>query len=117
MKWVVALAALLCAAPSAPKEAAPKWSGETPPARFQRTGLVPVVFVPPHQIARACAPVGEVPDDLVIVACTRNVQIGARVLRVVVMPDPCAAADVDPYAQIMCHEVAHLLGGWRHETE
>lgn len=116
LKWTLAIAALLTAAPSTPQEAQPKWSDATPPARFQATGFVPVLFVPPAMIQQACAPVGGPPEGLVVVACTRMVTVDGKDVRIVVMPDPCAFADVDPFAQVQCHENAHYLSNWRHEA-
>jgi hypothetical protein len=116
MKSLIAVAALLLAAPSALADepiAQPKWSSATPPPRWQRVGLVPVLFVNPADIPIFCSPIGTPPKGSYIVACTAQVQ-GHWV---VVMPNPCVIANVDWYAQVQCHETAHLLGGWRHEAE
>lgn len=119
MKHYVALAALLCAAPSTPQATTlqPKWSSAIPPVKYQRTGLVPVVFVPPEMIRDACSAVGEPPTGSVIVACTRWVEVDGQLVRIVVMPTACAVAEVDPYAAVMCHEQSHYLANWKHETE
>lgn len=110
MKSLAALAAaVLLAAPSEP----PRWSNAIPPERFQRTGLVPVLFIPQPGIAGACGGAGEPPEGLVIVACTVTLESGARL---VVMPDPCPFAEADYYARIMCHEASgHYLSNWSHE--
>lgn len=107
------------AAPAASTEPdKPQWSDATPPARFQRVGLVPVVFVHPGDIAAACTPAtGKPPAGLVVVACTRAIKVQGQPITVVIMPDPCAFASIDEYAQVQCHENAHYLAGWQHETE
>src|SRR5688500_7335329 len=103
MKMIVALAALLTAAPSIPQEPA-KWSSATPPLKYQRAGFVPVMFVAPELIQQACSPVGTPPEGLTVIACTRWVLVDKKPVRIVVMPDPCAIADVDAYAAVQCHE-------------
>ena len=116
MKCLFALAsAVALAGPSLPDP--PRWSDATPPARWQRVGLVPVIFVHPDDIPAACLPVGEPPTGMHVIACTRRIEVKGQILAVVVMPNPCAFAHVDPYAQVQCHENAHYLAGWQHETE
>jgi hypothetical protein len=116
MKTIVAIAALLTAAPSIPQEVQPKWSDGIPPTRFQATGFVPVLFVPPAMIAEACSTVGTPPEGSVVIACTRMVKVDGKDVRIVVMPDPCPFAVQDAYAHVQCHENAHYLSGWQHET-
>lgn len=111
MKSALALLPLLLlgAAPEGPAQ--PQWSDAIPPARWQATGLVPVLFVPVGYVEQACGITP--PEGRVIVACTRYV--GEH--RIVIMPDPCVVADLEYYAAVQCHENSHLLSGWRHETE
>lgn len=75
------------------------------------------MFVHPDDIPIACLPVGRVPAGMHVIACTRRVEVNGQTLLVVVMPNPCAYATWDPYAQVQCHENAHYLSGWKHETE
>lgn len=121
MKGLLALAAALVATPVAPAAdpapEQPKWTDATPPVRWQRTGIVLVAFIPPADIPAACAGVGDPPAGVRIIACTRPVEVDGREIAIVVMPDPCVVADLDRYAQVQCHENAHYLTGWRHETE
>jgi uncharacterized membrane protein len=118
MRILVALAALLTAAPAIPQEAPPpRWTDATPPVKYQRTGFVPVFFVPPHMVQAACSPVGQPPAGLTVVACTRWIEVDGKQVRIVVMPDPCAFAAVDPFAAVQCHENSHFLANRKHETE
>lgn len=106
MKYVVALAALLCAAPSVPQD-------HMPPARFQGHGLVPVLYVPAEMVERVCGMTP--PEGKHIVACVRSVEVEGRKVFIAVQPDPCPRAAIDYYALIACHENAHFLKGWKHE--
>lgn len=115
MKSALALAALAAAA--SPSPGPPKWTDATPPSRFQRTGMVPVLFVPSDRIAEVCATVGTPPKGVRIIACHIALEIGSNTAWVVVMPNPCEFAEWDPYARIQCHENAHHLSRWGHETE
>lgn len=109
MKYLVALAALLCAAPVSPQEAA----SHMPPLRFQGVGMVPVLYVPAEMVERVC---GMKPaEGKRIVACVRSVEVEGRTVHIVVQPDPCPRGSVDYYALIACHENAHFLKGWKHE--
>jgi hypothetical protein len=114
MRILVAIAALLTAAPTIPQEPQPRWSDGIPPARFQATGFVPVLFVPPAMIAELCGPV---PENMIALACTRPFTIKHKTVRVVVMPDPCPFAERDQFAHVQCHENSHYLSNWKHEAQ
>lgn len=117
MKTLLATIPLFLLGATTPQEAITPspWSSAIPPVRYQGVGAVPVVFVPSAEIATACAPVGEPPEGMVIIACTRTIAVNGQLMVVVVMPDPCEIAELDYYAAIQCHENAHYLTGWGHE--
>jgi hypothetical protein len=113
MRYLVALAALLTAAPSTPIETGPgtRYFDGMPPARYDGTGAAIVVMV--NDVATYC---GEAPQGLTIIACTRRTEGGAPII---FMPNPSeAAAQGDFYARILAHELAHAQG-WpgTHPTE
>lgn len=71
---------------------------QRPPHRFQTTGTV--LLRTTHVISDVCTA-----EDAL--ACSAGT--------VVVMPDPCFYRG-ETYADLLCHEMAHALKGWRHET-
>lgn len=106
MKWIVALAALLTAAPSVPQEVAtgpntPYFTG-LPPAEFQSDNAQVVVFT--STVTRFC---GEAPEGIRIIACSRTV----NKTPVLFLPNPCLAGQTEYYARIACHELGHR-NGW-----
>lgn len=106
MKHLVAIAALLTAAPSIPQEATgqgTRWFGGNPPARYDGTGAAILILT--NNIRAFC---GDAPEGLHIVACVRRTEGGTPLL---FMPSPREAALAgDPYAQILWHEAAHIAG-------
>lgn len=79
------------------------WSDGIPPERFHRqVAVARVIFVPKNRIAATCHV--QAPAGLGVVACSRPEK------NLIIMPDPCPAADTDYYARIACHELGHLAG-------
>lgn len=87
---------------------------ERPPVQYQGESVTAsVFFAPPDVVDAVCKRVAGIPSDSprIILACTNTNT--SRIL----MPDPCLYAD--GYAQLMCHERAHLnradgSPGWSH---
>ena len=70
--------------------------------------MVPVVFVPFHQLNEFCGikPI----EGKTLLGCTRRLKSGGPI---VIMPDPVPAAENGEfYARIMAHELGHALGNW-----
>jgi hypothetical protein len=107
MKALLALAALLTAAPTTPVETGlgtPYYAGN-PPIRYNREGAALILFV--ADVAPFC---GIAPEGLTVIACTRSTKEGVPVI---IMPHPAIYGVAgDYYARIMAHELAHDLGGW-----
>lgn len=106
MRKIVALAALLCAAPLVA-------ALQMPPARWQGTGEMILRVVAEADIAAACAPLKPSPGNR-IVACKGTAADGRPVITI---PDPCPLAEHEWTARVLCHEVAHATTFWNHETE
>jgi hypothetical protein len=70
-----------------------------PPERFRELGRTEVVFV--YDTASECQTGNAV-------ACT----LGS----IVILPPPCERKH-EYYAAIVCHELGHRFGGWKHEKE
>lgn len=71
----------------------------TPPKQFYGDIRVPVTFLLPESVGAAC----NAPDWAV--ACNRRNGI--------ILPNPCRWREIESYAEIACHELAHV-NGWRH---
>lgn len=108
LKTITALAAAFLCVSAAPVEQVKegRWSESIPPERFRVLGLVPVVFAKFEDLPTLCGV--DVPPGKVLMGCTRRTKEGVPI---VFMPDPCPVAEVDYYARIACHELAHA-GGW-----
>jgi hypothetical protein len=106
MKWIVAIAALLTAAPTTPQEPigqGTRWFDGNPPARFDGTGAVIVVMV--NDVGPYC---GDAPEGLRVIACTVHTKAGTPII---IMPSPKPYNEVgDEYAHILNHELAHAQG-------
>ena len=78
---------------------------QRPPVKFQGDTTARVHFV--VDATKTCSVDAPRPaPGMIIVACT-DLQT-----KEIIMPNPCAW--VDNYAQLMCHEMAHV-NSWRHE--
>lgn len=77
--------------------------GQAPPARYRGDATVTVQFRSPEAARSLCAIItgGRLSNND---ACAAD--------NFVIAPDPCAYGG--RYAEIMCHEVGHVLG-WRHD--
>lgn len=106
MKVIGALCAMALCVSATPAQEGPV-SSSMPPERFRKLGVVPVLFVPFHQLNEFCAVPRE--EGRTLLGCTRRLKSGQPI---VIMPDPCPAGEGEFYARIMCHENAHALGGW-----
>lgn len=74
---------------------------------WQKDNTVIVHFVAdPNTIDTACG--GPLPQGIIL-ACVNR--IGGDQMMV---PNPCVYKDYDPYARMLCHELAHT-NFWRHE--
>src|SRR5690606_22609281 len=75
-----------------------------PPAKFWRhpDGAIAVLISSPASVDSFCRQ-GRDPGPPTILGCAFQEQ------RVVVLPNPCLFPD--PYAQLVCHEMAHI-NGW-----
>lgn len=99
-------AALLCA--SAAPGYNTHFSSATPPQAFRGFGETTVRIVPEAEIETYCPPRKDMPEGVRIIACTKFGMLG----NVIIFPDPCPYSDSDYTARILCHEIAHSLGGW-----
>lgn len=79
---------------------------ERPPERYQH-GAAAVVLFMDTDMDVFCQSIGGVraPDQR-IVACAKG--------RVIYLPNPCRVQET--YAQLACHEMAHI-NGWTHQPE
>lgn len=106
MRYLVAIAALLTAAPSTSVETGPgtPYFDGMPPARYD--GNVAAIVVMVDDVAPYCGP--PPPEGLQIVACARRLKDGSPII---FAPNPRPYAEAgDRYAQIMLHEGAHVAG-------
>lgn len=111
MKWIVALAALLTAAPAVPQTHNTAISTAFPPPRFHAGQTVSLTFLL-NDVTPIC---GEAPEGYRIIACVRTLKDGTRIMA---MPNPCNPAFMgESYAHIACHEAAHLKGWTRMHEE
>lgn len=76
---------------------APRPRFELPPAEYRKTGTV---------ILRTVDDVRPVCRISTALACAFGITL--------VLPDPCQFLD-EWFAGLLCHEIAHGLGGWKHE--
>ena len=111
MKWIVALAALLCAAPTTPQETGPgtPFFAGMPPVKYQANNAQVVVFT--SDLRQFC---GAPEPGMVILGCARKMGNTP----VLFLPNPCLLGDREFYARIACHELGHR-NGWTalHEPE
>lgn len=73
---------------------------------WQHDNTVEVAFVQNPNAAENC---GVAPEGYVNMACVND--IGGKKM---ILPNPCMYKDVDAYARVACHELAHT-NYWRHE--
>lgn len=82
----------------------PKINNGMPPERFRGNTAAVVFFTDRAGIDQMC---GVAPEPYRIIACAGKID-GAPVI---VMPHPCPHGDLEYFARVMCHEVAHV-NGW-----
>ena len=87
---------------------------EGAPTEFMEDNYGVIMTASPQVVNEVCRN-DKTPEDTVILACTLPKE------RVMIMPNPCLWNDVDPYARLLCHEMAHLPqkdGGkrWVHDA-
>lgn len=97
--WKAALAAplLLSAAPADN----PRINSGMPPERFQGEAVAVTLFV--NDVTQFC---GKPPEGYRILACQKEV----RGVDYIVLPNPCPLGDVEFFAKLACHEIAHARG-------
>lgn len=74
-----------------------------PPARFQASAEMHVKYVPDPNTEGACG----ISSTGRFAACVR----GPMNNRIVYLPNPCALGDIEQFARLTCHEMAHV-NGW-----
>ena len=112
MRWIVAIAALLTAAPSIPQDTPrdtsnnhnSRISSAFPPPRFHAVEVgLPVLFV--NDVTPLC---GGAPEGYRVLACVRTLPSGQKVM---ILPQPCSPEYAfERYSHLVCHEVAHAAG-------
>src|SRR6478736_984492 len=105
MKALLALAALLTAAPSTPVATGPgtPYYDGLPPERFFHEGAAIVLFV--GDVSPYC---GYAPPGLTTIACTIETDKGTPVI---IMPHPITLGrQGDFYARVLAHELSHQQG-------
>lgn len=111
---IIALAALASAAPLAMPPAPPiapaTMDNGMPPKRFHGNSSAVIIFTDRAGIDELC---DTADPGFQIVACKRTFENGVPL---VVVPNPCPIGNVELYAKIMCHEMAHV-NGWSREHE
>lgn len=96
------LAALAAAAVLAPNSSL--YDDSTPPPRFHGDKRVVVEFTDQRGIDIGCHPrFGPPPAGMKTNGCATGKKI--------IVPNPCDYAKRDGYAQLLCHELAHM-NGW-----
>lgn len=82
------------------------YSDARPPARFQGSITMRMQFVAPSEVTTRCVAIGDDPPPCgyTWLACTMIER------RESIFPNPCASPG-DPYADLLCHELAHA-NGW-----
>jgi hypothetical protein len=103
-RWL-AILALTLAAPltAAGPIAHGKWFDGPPPLRFQHLpARARLHTLATTDVQAACTRARPSPADVTIYACARN--------GVVTMPNPCEFPD-ERFAELLCHELAHI-NGW-----
>lgn len=111
---VLAAVLMLGMAPVVAQEGPRLFGVEGAPATNKQDNVGIIVTASPEVVNNVCmegAPT--VPFGSVILACTNTKK------RTILMPNPCLYEDVDPYARLLCHEMAHLdqpdgTPGWKH---
>ena len=107
MKRLIALAALLCAAPIAAQNNTPT-STSRPPERFQGDGVAVVFFV--SDVSKFCGPV---PEGYTVLGCLKRTAAGTPIM---ILPNPCKFR-TEVFAYIACHEKGHSSGWTRMHEE
>ncbi len=96
--------------PASPNKGETKCGVEGAPPEFHTGTHGGIIFADPpvvHQVCTSNMP--PLDKNIIVLACTNPAN------RVMLLPNPCLYAEVDPYARLMCHEMAHL-NGWKHEA-
>ncbi len=85
------------------------YSSDTPPARFQGEGMAVVLYLDPERLQATCQRIfGQPPPaGMRFLGCS---YLGDGWTWTTVLPNPCAVAAAEPFAQIACHEKGHTLG-------
>lgn len=78
-------------------------SSDAPPARFQADIRAEVTFVNRGDLQRICGRGAPPPCGKIFLGCNQGGKL--------VIPNPCPDAERDPYAKLLCHELAHS-NGW-----
>lgn len=77
-------------------------SEAAPPLRFRGDARTIIQFAPPDEVDRLCSG-GRPVCGFRFSACRRGNQL--------IMPNPCGPAMAEPFAKLLCHELAHV-NGW-----
>lgn len=81
-----------------------------PPQTYWREAQATVFFLTPANVQEVCSGATGI-NNAILYACANQTGRGAGV---VVLPDPCPFGAVgERFAELACHEKAHLHG-WRH---
>lgn len=84
---------------------------EGAPPEFQGNTHGIIATESPENIDAFCRSISEnTPENRVILACAYPA------MNSIFLPNPCLYQERDPYARLLCHELAHLQG-WRHSDD
>lgn len=108
MKIAALIAGALLCASAAPEVVAIEgpYSTSLPPEKYRATGAAVLHIVTEDELFPACGM--ERRPGLTLYGCARRWWGAPEVF----LPDACEAGEAEFFARIVCHESAHLWGGW-----
>ena len=109
--WCGLLLIGACTVSAAAQQGETLFGIEGAPEGFRQDNVGVIMTTSPDIINEACRGDRVLPEGTIILACTKG--------RNMLMPNPCLYQDMDPYARLLCHEMAHLprldnSEGWKH---